>query len=163
MQKSYLIVICGLIMLYKQWDNLCNKLFMGPLKFYIVFFPTLQSDALNKLQTNTLAHHSSPFIVLCVLQGGLELTWKEEIYCVTITTSNLNFEVPLRPISQFPQCIKQISHNASLCNRNVHTCAHFCDKVVHCGIFDAWWDLWDGSIAYAHGNTKGTCRSKILL
>ena len=28
-----------------------------------------------------------------------------------------------------------ISHKAPFCNRNVHMCAHFCYKVVHCGIF----------------------------
>ena len=38
--------------------------------------------------------------------------------------------------SKIPQC-RTIFHNAPLCNRNVHTCAHFCYKVVHCGIF-AW-------------------------
>ena len=36
---------------------------------------------------------------------------------------------PERPhtiaISQIPQCIRQISHNAPSCNRNVHTCAYF--------------------------------------
>ena len=41
-----------------------------------------------------------------------------------------------RPISQVPQCTWQISHNATFCNRNVHTCAHFCYKMVHCGIWD---------------------------
>ena len=30
----------------------------------------------------------------------------------------------------------QISHNASFCSRNVHTCAHFCYKMVHCGKWD---------------------------
>ena len=39
------------------------------------------------------------------------------------------------PISQIPKCICAISHNASFCNRNVHMCAHFCYKMVHCGIF----------------------------
>ena len=28
-------------------------------------------------------------------------------------------------VSQIPQCIRQISHDSPLCNRNVHTCAHF--------------------------------------
>ena len=28
-----------------------------------------------------------------------------------------------------------MSHNSSICNRNVHICAHFCYKTVHCGIF----------------------------
>ena len=36
--------------------------------------------------------------------------------------------------SQIPQCIRLLSHNAPLCNRNVHICAHFCYNVVHCGI-----------------------------
>ena len=40
-----------------------------------------------------------------------------------------------RPISQIPKCIRQISHNATFCNRNVHTCAHFCYKLLHCGIW----------------------------
>ena len=41
-----------------------------------------------------------------------------------------------RCISQIPQCIRQISHNAPHSNRNVHACAHFCYKVVHFGIWD---------------------------
>ena len=40
-----------------------------------------------------------------------------------------------RPVAQIPQCTSPISHNASFCNRNVHMCAHFCVKMVHCGIF----------------------------
>ena len=40
-----------------------------------------------------------------------------------------------RPISQIPECICAISHNATFCNRNVHMCAHFCYRMVHCGIF----------------------------
>ena len=42
---------------------------------------------------------------------------------------------PNRPISQIPECTCAISHNATFCNRNVHTCAHFCYKMLHCGIF----------------------------
>ena len=40
-----------------------------------------------------------------------------------------------RPISQIPECICTISHNATFCNRNVHTCTHYCYKMLHCGIF----------------------------
>ena len=40
-----------------------------------------------------------------------------------------------RSISQIPQCLRKISHNATLSNRNVCMC-HFCYKVVHCGIWD---------------------------
>ena len=40
-----------------------------------------------------------------------------------------------RPVAQIPQCISHISHNASFCNKNVHTRSHFCYKMVHCGTF----------------------------
>ena len=47
------------------------------------------------------------------------------------------------------KCTSPISHNAPFCNRNVHICAYFCYKMVHCGIF-VWrmtqWDSWDKSI-----------------
>ena len=46
-----------------------------------------------------------------------------------------------RPITHIPQCIKQISQNASFCNRNVHTCTFLLQNsalwdigLVHCGI-----------------------------
>ena len=39
-----------------------------------------------------------------------------------------------RPVAQIPQCTSSISHNAPFCNRNVYMCAHFCYKMVHCGI-----------------------------
>ena len=44
-----------------------------------------------------------------------------------------------RSISQIPQCIRQISHNTSVCNRNVHTFllqsgALWDIILVHCGI-----------------------------
>ena len=48
------------------------------------------------------------------------------IFTVTANTS----------ISQMLQCIRQIIHNAPLCNRNVHMCAHSCFKVVFCGLWD---------------------------
>ena len=41
-----------------------------------------------------------------------------------------------RSISQISQYITEISHSASLCDRNVCMCTHFCYKVVHCGIWD---------------------------
>ena len=46
---------------------------------------------------------------------------------------NDNTKAYNRAISNIP---RQLSHNAPLCNRNVHTCAHFCYKVVHYGIWD---------------------------
>ena len=45
------------------------------------------------------------------------------------------FQSQSRLITQIPQCTNPISHNAPLCNKNVHICAHFCYKMVHCGIF----------------------------
>ena len=32
-------------------------------------------------------------------------------------------------------CIRQISHNAPYCNRNVRTCAQYCYKMLHCGMW----------------------------
>ena len=55
--------------------------------------------------------------------------------------------LPNRPVSQIPQCTCVISHNAIFCNRNVHMCAHFCYKMLHCGIFvKCIVGLWDGFI-----------------
>ena len=49
-----------------------------------------------------------------------------------------------RPISQIPECICAISHNATFCNRNVHiSVTKWCIMGYLC---DALWDLWDGSI-----------------
>ena len=39
------------------------------------------------------------------------------------------------PNSRIPHCTSTISHNVPFCNRNVHICAHFCYKMVHCAIF----------------------------
>ena len=38
-------------------------------------------------------------------------------------------------VSRTPQCTSPIPHNAPVCNRNVHRCAHCCYKMVHCGMF----------------------------
>ena len=40
-----------------------------------------------------------------------------------------------RPVAYIPQRASPISHNAPFCNRNVHTCAHLCYKMVYCGLF----------------------------
>ena len=48
-----------------------------------------------------------------------------------------------KPVAQTPQCIGPISHNAPFCNRNVL-------QMVHCGVFDALWVVWDES--YWHKN-----------
>ena len=44
-----------------------------------------------------------------------------------------------------------MSHNAPFCNGNVHTCAHFCYKIMHWDLPDALRDLWGGSICALHG------------
>ena len=41
-----------------------------------------------------------------------------------------------RSISQIPRRIGQISRNVSFGNRNLHTYAHFCYKMMHCGMWD---------------------------
>ena len=79
-------------------------------------------------------------------------TWKESIHFEMGTC------FPNSPISQIPQCIRQISHNVPLCERNVHTCIYFFYKMVHCGIWD--WCIvgffqqvfWHGSNTHVWGN-----------
>ena len=41
-------------------------------------------------------------------------------------------------MAQIPQSFCPISRNAPFCNGNVHLCAHFCQKMVHCGKFVLW-------------------------
>ena len=55
---------------------------------------------------------------------------------------------PNGPVTQIPHCISPVSYNAPFCKRNVHICAHFFYKMVHCGVFAALWDLWDGSFVH---------------
>ena len=40
-----------------------------------------------------------------------------------------------RPVAQIPQSNSPKCHNAPFWNRNVHMCAYYCYKMVHCGIF----------------------------
>ena len=61
-----------------------------------------------------------------ILQRGFTENWAKRL---------------MRPISQIPQCIRQLSHNALFCNRNVKICAHFymCTFLLQngdCGIWD---------------------------
>ena len=72
---------------------------------------------------------------LLMSQDVLEV--KVKVFNASSDDTQSHFACPHnRPISQIPQCIWQISHNAPFWNRNVHTCAHFCYKMVHCGIWD---------------------------
>ena len=72
-----------------------------------------------------------PLFNMATCIQSMQRTWWPVVSTSIVTGSYWN-----RPISQIPQCTSPISHNASFCNRNVHTCAHFCYKMVHCGIFD---------------------------
>ena len=60
------------------------------------------------------------------------------------------------PVSQLPQCTSPIPHNATFSTKNVHMCAHFSYKMVHCGyLFNALWCLWNVSIQ--HRQTGSLC------
>ena len=61
------------------------------------------------------------------------------------------------PLHKSHKCIRQISHNAPLCNRNVHTCTFLLQNgalwdmgLMHCGIYAT------GSITYNIANHKFT-------
>ena len=51
------------------------------------------------------------------------------LYC---STSNSNHK---KTVTQIPQCTGPIYHNTPFCNITVHVSAHFCYKMVYCGIF----------------------------
>ena len=61
-----------------------------------------------------------------------QITSKKTFLAISMFAANLSD----RTVSQIPQCTSLISHNAPFCNRNVHMCAHFCYKMVHCGMSD---------------------------
>ena len=70
--------------------------------------------------------------------------WKRHcnITLVYIFNCELTGGNSVDPSKKFPQCIRQISHNVPFCNRNLHTCAHFCCKMVHWGYgTGALWNL----------------------
>ena len=74
---------------------------------------------------------------------------------ITYTTSRVHQTIRYklgdsynRPSSQIPQCIRQISHNAPLCNRNVHTCTFLLQNGA----------LWDMGLVYC-----GICVTGLLL
>ena len=65
------------------------------------------------------------------------------LFCLKMHTSGVrkllfNLKNCRRSNRAIPQFSKQISHNTTFCNRNVHTCPLLCYKMVHCGICD-WW------------------------
>ena len=54
--------------------------------------------------------------------------------CLTCLSVCMGDVLSNRPVTQIPQCTSLLFHNAPFCNRNVHVCAHFCYKMVHCRI-----------------------------
>ena len=94
-----------------------------------------------------LSYFATPLISVSSHKSGWDFT----------THGELN-----KTISQIPECICVISHNATFCNRNVHMCAHFCYKMVHCGIF-VWcilgfvrWVYWVLLVTHFKGRDKIT-------
>ena len=74
----------------------------------------------------------------------------QRYYSHVMSDNFLGSVSPLPPhSSQISQSIRQISHNAPFCDRNVHTCAHFCHKMVHCGI-------WGGALRDLSNTSKYT-------
>ena len=61
--------------------------------------------------------------------------------------------IRLHPTSQISQCIRQISHNAPSCNRNVHTCAYFSYKIMYFGIWN-WYIV--GFVQQVYSATSST-------
>ena len=87
-----------------------------------------------------LNYFRKPTRNMCVIFSYFFQYWDSARTC---TSCKIN-----KPVAQIPQCTSPISHNAPFYNRNVHICAHFCYKIIHSGLSDALWDLWDWSIAW---------------
>ena len=64
-------------------------------------------------------------------------------------------------ISLIPQCTGRISHNAPFCNRNVHACAHFCYKMVHCGIWE--WGIFGLTQSIIFAGNEGSFITKTIF
>ena len=58
------------------------------------------------------------------------MQWYSEIFCTIPMVTHHN-----RHVAHIPECTSLVSHNALFCNGNVHMCAHFCYRMVHCDIF----------------------------
>ena len=83
-------------------------------------------------------HHYNTIIII-VVTVGVAVTFIDIdlCYCIQLLLSfgllcSLLFLLLSRPISQIT---RQLSHNAPFCNRKFHTCAQFCYRMVHCGIW----------------------------
>ena len=84
-------------------------------------------------EANTVVHIEkliTPYTMFWILFAG---KFPDTFYTVAWHGLEVNGEIYIyRPISQIPRCIKQISHNAPLCNTREHVCC----KMVHCGIWE---------------------------
>ena len=91
-----------------------------------------------RLGLNVLSQCITVFNTLCI---GQLVLWQltvpgiEDLWMILQTN---------KPISQFQLCIRQISYNAPFYNRNVHISVTKWYIVGY--LFNALWDLWDGSI-----------------
>ena len=84
-----------------------------------MFGPPITNPDTNRLNEAKVCHSGMPH-------------WQPLLGILSWSSHSLQLN---RPISQIPECIRQISHNATFCNRNVHTCEHFCHKMLYCGIW----------------------------
>ena len=112
---------------------------------------------------------SLTFFILTCLKPNLylyntsqQLCTRSTHCCVLMCSIQVN-----RPIAQIPQCTCPISHNTPICNKNVRMgCAHFCYKMVHCGIWDwciVWFVRWLNFIPILHGYIIGTLANISVL
>ena len=74
-------------------------------------------------------------IMVLTIQSAATVSTRSNL-SVPLTKKNVTKRLHNRSISQIPQWIRQISHNAPFYKRNMHTCDHFCYKMVYCGIWD---------------------------
>ena len=82
-----------------------------------------------KNQTNSHIRSSSPSVTIYFF-FKISLSYMAHAYFVVLSVEPDSLSPERnKPISQIPRFTRQISRNAPFCNRNVHTCAHFCYKM----------------------------------
>ena len=134
---------------YRLIDNLCDHLYLknGSFKFEVdphqINLSYFSQFPFNVKQKKKIFKSWQVCVWLArwfIMLGFMDLRWPRISRHSNVGLVNIILHVCLSILkltySQIPQCICPISHNAPFYKRNVHMCAHFSHKMVHCGTPD---------------------------
>ena len=98
----------------------------------------------------------------CVAFGNRATVFQQHCACYQFTIASQNLPLSFNSVMSCMQCglipfLSSISDNAPFCNRNVHMCAHFCNKMWEgVGVFLRWWSpstMWAGPLIFSSNTT----------